>query len=142
MEVQAYGNQRMSNWPEPELKDDLVCAIYKFASGAVVKVAATWAATCQLAGMEMCYNLSLFGSKASIVRDRIARGETGGEFEPLSFDRISGHPYDGEVDAFLDAIIEDKQPVIDARDGGNTSIGVLAAMEALHQGKPVKIETR
>ncbi len=142
VEVQAYGNQRMSNWPQPELNDDLVCAIYKFASGAVVKVAATWAATCQLAGMEMCYNLSLFGSKASIVRDRIARVETGGEFEPLPFDRISGHPYDGEVDAFLSAIIEDKQPVIDAREGGNTSIGILAAMEALHQGIPVNIHTR
>ncbi len=138
VEVQAYGNQRMSSWPQPELKDDLVCAIYKFESGAVAKVAATWAATCQLA----YYNLSLFGSKSSIVRDRIAPAETGGEFEPLPFDRISGHPYDGEVDAFLDAIIEDKQPVIDARDGGNTSIGVLTAMAALHQGKPVKIQTR
>jgi len=142
VEVAAYGNRGMSSWPEPELKDDLVCAIYKFQSGAVVKVAATWAATCQLASMEMCYNLSLFGSKASIVRDRIARAEAGCKFEPLPFDRIRGHPYDPEVEAFLDAIIEDKQPVVDAREGANTSIGVLAAMEALRQGGPVKIRTR
>ena len=93
VEVQAYGNQRMSNWPQPEMKDDLVCAIYKFASGAVAKVAATWGSTAQLAGMETRYNLSLFGSKASIIRDRIARVETGGELEPLAFDEISGHPY-------------------------------------------------
>jgi len=142
VEVQAYGNQRMSNWPEPEFNDDLVCAIYKFAGGAVAKVAATWGSTAQLAGMEMCYNLSLFGSKASIVRDRIARVETQGQFEPLAFDNISGHPYTPEVDAFVQAIIEDKPSVIDARDGGNTSIGILSAMEALHQGKRVKIETR
>ena len=142
VEVQAYGNQRMSNWPQPEMKDDLVCAIYKFASGAVAKVAATWGSTAQLAGVEMCYNLSLFGSKASIIRDRIARVETQGEFEPLAFDKISGHPYTPEVDAFVEAIIEDKPPVIDARDGGNTSIGILAAMEALRRGEPVKIETR
>ncbi len=142
VEVQAYGNQGMSAWPQPELKDDLVCALYKFPSGAVAKVAATWGATCQLAGMETCYNLSLIGSKASIVGDKIARSATGGEFEPLPFDRAFGHPHDGEVDTFLDAIIEDKQPVIDARDGANTSIGVLTAMEALRQGKPIKIETR
>jgi len=92
--------------------------------------------------MEMCYNLSLFGSKASIVRDRIARLETQGQFEPLTFDRISGHPYTPEVDTFIEAIIEDKPPVIDARDGGNTSIAILSAMEALRQGKRVKIETR
>jgi len=110
VEVQAYGNQRMSNWPQPEFK--------------------------------MCYNLSLFGSKASIVRDRIARLETQGQFEPLTFDRISGHPYTPEVDTFIEAIIEDKPPVIDARDGGNTSIAILSAMEALRQGKRVKIETR
>jgi len=49
------------------------------------------------------------------------------------------HPYDPEADAFLRAIVNDEEPPVTARDGGNTAIGILAAIEALERGAPVKV---
>jgi len=134
-EVQAYGNRGLAYPDIP--KDDLVCAIYKFRSGCVVKVAAVWGASVHTAGHEFRYNLCLYGTKATILRDKIAyRGKP---LVDLPFKGIEGHPYDPEADAFLRAIVNDEEPPVTARDGGNTAIGILAAVEALERGAPVKV---
>ena len=43
------------------------------------------------------------------------------------------------ADAFLRAIVNDEEPPVTARDGGNTATGILAAIEALERGAPVKV---
>jgi len=103
----------------------------------VVKVAATRGASFATAGHEFRYNLCLYGSKATILRDKIAyRGKP---LVDLPFKGIEGHPYEPEVDAFLKAIINDQEAPVTARDGGNTAIGILAAVEALKRGGSVKV---
>jgi len=131
-EVQAFGNRGMAC---PDVaKDDFVCAIYRFDTGCVVKIAATWGSTC-----EFTNRISLFGSKGSIVDGKIALRDESAELRDLPFARDRAHPFDPEVDAFLDCIIADRPPPIDARDGGNTAIGILSAIDALHAKRAVKV---
>ena len=76
---------------------------------------------------------------AEIVGDKLSRLDKPGELFDLPFETPKGHPYDPEVGAFLKCIVEDVPPPITARDGGNTAIGILSAIEALHAKRAIRV---
>ena len=136
VEVQAYSNNGIAS----KEMDDFIVAIYKFKNGCIGKVAATWGATCTVYG-DRRYNIRLYGSKGTIMGNRLSLKsfDDGNKFVELPFEMIEGHPYDPEVDAFLDSILNNTKPPIDARDGGNSTIAILTAMDALKKKRPVAI---
>ena len=54
----------------------------------------------------------------------------------------SGHPYDDEVDDFVNAVLDGRRPATDARDGGNTAIAIVCGIQAMESGATITIPNR
>jgi predicted dehydrogenase len=132
VEAHAFGSRLVF----PEMKEDAgIIATFRFASGAIGKSAALYAPRTH---MPKAYNLTLYGTKGTIIGDSICmEGES--EFRPLDVPCPPGHPYDPEVDHMLDCIINDWPTICDAFDGARSAAAVLAARESLLTGVPVKV---
>jgi len=137
VEVMGYSN-RMGF---PTMKeDDCQIALFRFDDGAIAKVAASYAPR---TGIASYYNLRLYGTKGTVERDQVAiskdEDDVHPEFEPVDADRISGHPYDREVEDWLDSIIEDRKPKCDLFDGANSTIATLVAVDAIKLGASLTV---
>jgi predicted dehydrogenase len=53
--------------------------------------------------------------------------------------KTEGHPYNPEVDHFIDCILDDKPTSCDAIDGAKSTMAVLKAIEAIGTGRAVAI---
>ena len=53
-----------------------------------------------------------------------------------------GHPYDDEVDDFVNAVLDWRRPATDARDGSNTAIAIICGIQAMESGATVAIPNR
>jgi len=139
VEVSGYGNRIAF----PEMKNpDCQAAVFKMESGAVAKVTALYGPVGPRP--EHC-NMEVYGTKGT------ARGATlhlgsghDAEAHDLSELAIAGHPYNPEVEHFIDCILNDKPPLTDAIDGANSAIACILAAEAIRTGEPkaVPIYTR
>jgi len=112
--------------------DDCQIALLKFDNGAIAKVAALYAP--RMAMASYC-NLRLYGTKGTVERDQVAIAkddeDVHPEFQPVQSCRITGHPFDREVEDWLDSIREDRSPRCDIFDGANSTIATLIAVEAM-----------
>ena len=52
------------------------------------------------------------------------------------------HPYDDEVDDFVNAVLDGRRPATDARDGGNTAIAIICGIQAMESGSTIAIPSR
>jgi len=137
VEVAGYSNHRAF----PAMKhDDCQVALFRFDNGAIAKVAALYGPR---TGMAPYYNLRLYGTKGTVERDQVAiakdEGDVHPEFRPVEADRISGHPYDREVEDWLDAIQKDRSPRCDIFDGANSTIATIMAVEAMAFGTSLSV---
>jgi len=130
VEVQAYSNRMVC----PEVHDATTVAIYKFKSGCVGKVTVLWA---PIGPMPKAYNVCVYGSKATIVRDKICVTGTH-EFMTLPV-VVFDHRYKPEDDHFIDCLVQGKEPLINALDGARSAAAVLAAKEAIRTKKSVPV---
>ena len=131
VEVQAYSNRMI--WPEPQ--DPTTVAIYKFASGCVGKVTVLWT---PIGPRPKAFNISVYGSKATIVRDQICL--TGAKrFVPIGVEGIEGHPYDPEDAHFIDCLAHGREPLIGTLDGARSAAAVLVVKDAIRERRPVPI---
>jgi len=93
--------------------------------------------------MAEAYNLRVYGTKGTVERDRIARAKTPEDvhpdFEPLVDTKVVGHPYDGEILDWLEAIENGKQPRTPFWDGANSTLATLTAVSALRAGASRRI---
>jgi predicted dehydrogenase len=132
VEVQAFSNHLAF---EQMTQDDCVVAIFRFASGALGRCTAAYGPSGPMARL---YNLSAYGSKASIVRGEIAlAGQE--QFAPLDVPTVQGHPYEPEVEDLAASILEDRPPRATIEDGARAVAVALAVQEALRQHRPVAV---
>lgn len=131
VEVQAYSNRMI--WPE--LEDPTTVAIYKFATGCVGKVTVLWT---PIGPRPKAFNLSVYGSKATVVRDQICLSSAD-KFVPLDVEAEEGHPYEPEDRHFIDCLVEGRVPMISTLDGARSAAAVLVAKDSIRQRRPVPV---
>jgi len=142
--VEASGYSNHVAFPEMK-QDDCQVALLRFDNGAIAKVAALYGPR---TGMASYYNLRVYGTKGTVERDQVAIAkddeDVHPEFQPVEADRVAGHPFDREIEDWLDAIHEDRSPRCDLFDGANSTIATLMAVEAMTFGTslPVPVYTR
>jgi len=125
----------------PAMKqDDCQVALFRFDSGAVAKVAALYAPRL---GMAPYYNLRVYGTRGTVERDQAALAKDEEDvhpaLQPVAADRIAGHPYEREVEDWLDAIRENRSPRCDLFDGANSTVAALMATEAMDAGRTMSV---
>jgi predicted dehydrogenase len=77
----------------------------------------------------------VYGTKGTVRQGKVYIG-SGHDVKPqdLSAAQIAGHPYEPEVEHFLDCILHDKPTLVDAIEGANSAVGVLKAAESIQRG--------
>ena len=89
------------------------------------------------------YNLRLYGTAGSAERDAVAlaNDETNvhPEFAPLDVPRVPGHPYTPEIEDWLDAIRDDRQPRCPFVDGANSTLATLRAVRAIAESREAEV---
>ena len=137
--VEAMGYSNRMGFPDMK-EDDCQVALFKFKNGAIAKITASYAPR---SGMASYYNLRLYGTKGTVERDQAAISKDDNdvhpEFKTIEADRISGHPYDKEVEDWLDSIRDDRKPRCDLFDGANSTIATIIAVDAMKAGKPLPV---
>lgn len=137
--IEAMGYSNRIGFPEMK-EDDCQVAMFKFDNGAIAKVTATYAPRM---GMAPYYNLRLYGTNGTVERDQVAIAKDENDMHPeftlIEADRISGHPYDREVEDWLDSIRDDRDPRCDLFDGANSTAATLVAVEAMKFGIPLPV---
>ena len=140
VEVSAYANRlALRDWPV----DDCVVAIFKFRSVAMGKV------LCAIGCVRPYTMRSVFyGTEGTVICDNTSetiqvcsrsRGDGKGvTFEPLPVD-LSSHNVHGEVEEFVDCILNDRPVPTDALEGARTVAACLAATESADTGRAVRL---
>lgn len=133
VEVTGYSNRKA--FPAM-VNDDCQICLFRFASGTIAKVAATYGCVAPYAYLN---NLTVYGTRGTVNRDKICLDEGKEEYRDLGVSPIAGHPYDPEVMDFLSAILEDRPTLIDAYDGANSAAAVIVGAQAAAEGRPMKV---
>lgn len=138
VEVSAYSNKRN---PDYEY-DTNVVGIVKFAGGAVGKLSC-----CFDVQSPYAFNIDLLGDKGTIRDNRIFAKEflpgstdwiTVPTIRPDSGD-VTHHPFDGEINHFLDCIQRNEESHVNLADAVKTHEVCLAIDQSAATGKPVTI---
>ncbi len=137
VEVSAYntGRTKELDYPGTEL------VLLKFDDGSIGKVG-----SCLECNMPYVFNIEVFGTKGSFRNNQFAgdalKGQTGFASIPTilpdSAD-VSHHPFDGEVDHFIDCLNRNRRPVPDLEDAAETTEVCLAAEMSARLGRPVRL---
>ncbi len=132
VEVQAYSNritfQKMKN-------DSSVVAIFKFKNGVIGKVTALYE---PISPYAYANNIAVYGTKGTILRDTICLNEKEG-FKKIVVKYSSGHPFEPEVNHFIECILKNKKPLIDSKEGAKTAAATIIASKALKEKKSIAI---
>jgi len=132
VEVQAYSNRIAF----PQMKnDDAVVAIFKFENSCLGKVTALYGPVSPYA---YANNIAVYGTKGTILRDTICLDEKEG-FTKIEVPYSRGHPYEPEVNHFIECILKDKKPLVDAREGARTAAAAITINKALKEKKSIPI---
>jgi len=135
--AQALGNHRGS----PEMRhDDCQVGLFRFEDGTIAKIAALYAPRMAMAPY---YNLRVYGTGGTVERDQVALSsgpeDVHPEFAPVEAERTGGHPFEPEVEDWLDSILEDRPPRTPLHDGANSTMATLCAVRAAAEGRPVEV---
>ncbi len=141
-EVMAYSNRKMlESWPT----DDCTIAIMKYPNNVIGKVFVS-------TGCKRNYTMRsvFYGSKGTIITDNTSPhmqvfrtdadcGFTTPMLYPVS---INNHNTVGEIDEFVDCILNDKPIATTVYEGAATVAAALAAVRSTQTGLPEKISYR
>lgn len=148
-EIMAYANHKvLKNWPT----DDCTISIMRFPNDVIGKVFVS-------TGCKRDYTMRsvFYGSKGTIItdntspfvtvyKDGLGCGDSLFEHHeetytiPVHFPvNVNNHNASGELQEFLDCIINDKPIQTTAMEGTKTVIASLAAVESTKTGMPIKI---
>ncbi len=156
-EVKAYGNHK--GMPYRAI-DDLTVALYRTPSGSIAKVASYYSVQ-----RPYCLYFSLYGNKGSFERNRLLDPRSEANDDYVFFSRIPymermmplpvakyhhpgfpdikglGHGTSDFLQAedLVDAILEDRQPAINAREAANSCAAAICALTAAESGNTVTI---
>jgi predicted dehydrogenase len=147
-EVFAYGSRGLTEPRYPADKEDNFIISLKYRCGAIARV---------MGGFDLIHppshwgqsfhgvGLGLYGTKASVFNDRLVRDYyPGGQPREETITPRGGHlTHSGEVFGFLrhfeECIVEDKEPLVDVRDGAQIVAICSAGWDSIHTGLPVKV---
>lgn len=137
VEVTAYSTSRTTELEYPGTE----IALLKFDNGTIGKVG-----SCLECNMPYVFNVEVYGTQGSFRNNQLAGdmfpGQTGFATVPTilpdSAD-VSHHPFDGEVDHFIDCLNRKQRPVPDLEDAAQSIEICLAAELSAKQGKPIKL---
>ena len=138
VEVFAYAGNftKVMEW------DPTILTVIKFANGTIGKVG------CTLEGnVKYQFNVRLHGDRGTLVNDRFRTryldpGLEGWAQFPTTLPdtpEVTHHPFPGEIDDLVDAILNDKQPLLTFREDAKTYEIVFAAEQSAREGRPVKL---
>lgn len=132
-EVTAFSN----HIAYPEMAEDAsMVAIFKFAGGATGKVTSLYG---PCSPMPYGYNLSIYGTKGTVVRDKVSFDGLGHQWMdiPDTFDPT--HSYVPEVEHFLDCVRTGKKPLVTPEIAANTVIASLYAVRSAKEKTILKV---
>ncbi len=145
VEVKAYSTR--NDWgPFRKYEyDPTSTTLLRFEDGTVGKVATSLECTCPYV-----FRIALFGTEGTILDNRIfSKKLMPGQTDFASIPTIlpdSGdvahHPFEGEMDHFIDCIIQDKESHANLDDAVETHEICFAMEEAAQTGKPVQLPLR
>jgi predicted dehydrogenase len=90
--------------------------------------------------MAPLYNMTLYGTGATFRSGKLMVGKAE-DYETSDLAELSvwGHPYEPQIEHFLNCI-EQGQPVrTDVFEGANSAAAVILAAEAIRSGKPQSV---
>lgn len=136
-EVYAYSTAPKGDYDYPPT----TVALLRFASGTIAKIS-----TCVEAYTPYVFNVDLLGDKGSLRDNRLYSSNLVGQRDwatiptivPGSGD-VSHHPFQGEIDHFVDCIVNDVESPLNLEDGAKTTEVCLAADISAAEGRPVSL---
>ena len=124
IEVSAMSNHIA--YPEM-VEDATIIATFKFENGAVGKVTTLYG---NASPRPYGFNLSVYGTKGSVVREKMSIDGMGEQWLELPKDFDSTHDYSPEINHFLTCIQSGKKPLVTPEDAANTVVAGLYAIKA------------
>ena len=85
------------------------------------------------------YNLSVYGTKGTVVRDKVSFDGLGNEWMDIPDFFDPRHSYVPEVDHFLECIRTGKTPLVTPETAANTVIACLYAVRAAKENTILKV---
>jgi len=122
--------------------DPTIVTLIKFANGGIAKVG------CVLEGnVKYTFNVRLHGPKGTLVNDRFRTTyldpglEGWAHFPTVLPDtpEVTHHPFPGEIDDLVNAILTDGQALLDVREDSKTYEMMFAAEQSAREGRPIKL---
>lgn len=121
--------------------DPTAIALVRFANGAIGKLSA-----CMECEMPYAFNIVLMGHRGTIRDNRIWSSQFAGQTDYVTIPTItpssgapSHHPFQAEIDDFVDAILRDQPILPDLADAVKTHEVIFAIERAAETGKPVAL---
>lgn len=122
--------------------DPTILTTIRFANGAIGKVG------CVLEGnVKYQFNVRLHGAKGTLVNDRFRTRylepglEGWAQFPTILPDtpEVTHHPFPGEINDFIAAILEDRPALLDIQEDAKTYEIAFAAEQSARKGRPIKL---
>jgi predicted dehydrogenase len=138
LEVSAYSNKLNQDYEY----DTNVVGLVRFAGGAIGKLSSMFDVQCPYA-----FTIDLLGDKGTIRDNRLyAKDFMGGKSDWVSVPTIrpdsgdvSHHPFDGEINHFIDCIVKNEESHVNLADAVKTHEVCLAMDKSAETGRPVRI---
>jgi predicted dehydrogenase len=136
-----YFTNRWQSTKSPLEYDDLEVALVKFSDGTLGKVSANYGAI-----MPYAFPVEIFGSKGSIKDNRVWSHIFPGQRDwvtipsvpPDSAD-VAHHPFEGEINHFVECILNRKESHANLEDAIHTHEIAFAALECYRTNRPVRL---
>ena len=136
-EVFAYAG----NFTQTMEWDAIITTLIRFENGTIGKVG------CVLEGnLKYQFNVRLHGSKGTLVNDRFLTHYLPGQTDWAQFPTIlpdtpevTHHPFQGEMDHFVDCILQNRTPITDIKDAVKTHEIMFGAEISAREGRPVSL---
>ena len=121
----------------PEMKNsDCQIAIFSMSDGSIAKTTAAYGVVGQRPAFN---NLILHGTEGTVRGGKLLRGRHGHFTEEDLCLEYEGHPFEPELEHFLECILEDKPTLVDAFDGANTAAACIVGAQAAETGQTLKV---
>ncbi len=140
VEVSSFSTSRTRELEYPGTE----IALLKFADGAIGKVT-----SCLECNMPYVFNVEVFGTKGTFRNNQFAGDTFEGQrgfaviptIMPDSGD-VSHHPFEGEVDHFIDCLNRRRRPMPDLEDAAETMEICFAAERSARRARSIKLPLR
>ena len=133
MEVSSFSNRTAY----PEMKEDSsMVTMLKFKNGCLGKVTSLYG--CR-SPRPQAFNLSIYGTKGSIVRDKLSIDGLGEKWMDIPEIVDANHDYMPEIDHVLDCILNNKPALVTPREGLKTCIAGLYSVKSAKENRTIKL---